>query len=144
MRLAVNGSLSSSKQTKHIKARYYFIKDKIEEGEVDVRYCPTTEMWSDVLNKPKHGTPFKKDRSMLMNVPIGYDDDLEFRNTHPALLPQDDKLGAIKTKKPNAPSRSVLGDIKNMSHPGILANGGSSGNKVKWSDIARRGLSPEG
>ena len=40
MRLAVNGSLSSSKRTKHIKARYYFIKDKIEEGEVDVRYCP--------------------------------------------------------------------------------------------------------
>ncbi len=38
----------------------------------------------------------------------------------------------------------VLGDIKNMSPPGILTNGGSSGNKVKWSDIARRGLAPEG
>ena len=61
MKLAVNKSLSSSKRTKHIKARYYFIKEKIEEGEVDVRYCPTTEMWSDVINKPKHGTLFKKD-----------------------------------------------------------------------------------
>ena len=40
MRLAVSGSLSSSKRTKHIKARYYFIKDKIDEGEVDLRFCP--------------------------------------------------------------------------------------------------------
>ena len=29
MRLAVNESLSSSKRTKHIKARYYFIEDKL-------------------------------------------------------------------------------------------------------------------
>ena len=61
MRLTINGSLSSSKRTKHIKARYYFIKDKIEEGEVDDRYCPTTEIWSNVVNKPNHGTLFKKD-----------------------------------------------------------------------------------
>ena len=86
------------KRTKHIKARYYFIKDKIEEGEVDVRYCPTTEMWSDVLNKPKHGTPFKKDCAKLMNVPLVYDNDLEFRNTHPALLAEGDSLGAVETK----------------------------------------------
>ncbi len=70
MRLAVNGSLSSLNRTNHIKARYYFVKDKIEEGEVDVRYCPTTEMWSDVLNKPNHSTPFKKDHAKLMNVPL--------------------------------------------------------------------------
>ena len=120
MRLAVNGSLSSSKTTKHIKARYYFIKDKIKEGKVDVGYCPTTEMWSDVLNKPKHGTSFKKDRAVLMNVPLKYDDDLELRNTHPALLPQEDKLEVIEAKKPNAPSRSVLGDIGNAPRAGIL------------------------
>ena len=138
MRLAVNGSLSSSKRTKHIKARYYFIKDKIEEGEVDVRYCPTTEMWSDILNKPKHGTPFKKDRAMLMNVPVGYDDDLEFRNTHPALLPQDENLGTIKAKKPIVPSRSVLGELGNRSPPGILTNGGSNDRgkyNVSWAGV---------
>ena len=44
MRLAVNESMSSSKLTKHIKARYYFIKDKIEEGEVEVQYCPTKDI----------------------------------------------------------------------------------------------------
>ena len=77
---------------------------------------------------------------MLMNVPVGYDDDLEFRNTHPDVLPRDDNLGAVKAKKPNAPSRSVLGDIKNVSQSGILTKGVSSRNTVKWSDIAQRGL----
>ena len=142
MRLAVNGSLSLSKRTKHIKARYYFIKDKIEEGEVDVRYCPTTEMWSDVLNKPKHGTPFKKDRAKLMNVPLAYDNDLEFKNTHPALLSKEDSLGAIESQKPNAPSRSVLGDIGNTSPHGIRTNGGSANKdkyRVTWAGVVSGG-----
>ncbi len=145
IRLAVNGSLSSSKRTKHIKARYYFIKDKIEEGQVDVRYCPTTEMWNDVLNKLKHGTPFKKDRAMLMKVPVGYDYDLEFRNTQPALLPNDDNLGAIEAKKSNAPSRSVLGDIRNRSPSGILTNRGSNNKdkyKVTWAGIVSGRMVP--
>ncbi len=103
-----------------------------------MRYCPTTEMWSDILNKPKQGTPFKKDRAMLMNVPIGYDDNWEFRNTHPALLPQDENLGAIKAKKPIAPSRSVLGELGNKSPPGILTNGGSNDKdkyRVSWAGV---------
>ncbi len=75
---------------------------------------------------------------MLMNVPVGYDDDLEFRNTHPALLPQDDKLGAIKAKKPNAPSRSVLGELGNRPPAGVLTSGGSNGKgkyKVSWAGV---------
>ena len=50
--LAMNSAFLSSNRTKHIKARYYFIKGKIEEGEVEIRYCPTEKMWSNVLNKP--------------------------------------------------------------------------------------------
>ena len=41
MRLQINGSLSSSGRTNHIKARYYYITDKIEDGDIEVKYCPT-------------------------------------------------------------------------------------------------------
>ena len=34
MRLEINGSLSISKRTKHIKARYFFNKDKVDTGEI--------------------------------------------------------------------------------------------------------------
>jgi hypothetical protein len=37
--LSLNGTFLSSKRTKHIKARYFFIKDKIEEAKVEIRYC---------------------------------------------------------------------------------------------------------
>ena len=36
MRLEINGTLSSSKRTKYIKARYFFIKDKLDSGEVEI------------------------------------------------------------------------------------------------------------
>ena len=52
MTLEKNGNASSSKQTKHIKVRYFFIKDKIDSKEVSVKYCPTEDMWADILTKP--------------------------------------------------------------------------------------------
>ncbi len=55
----------------HIKAQYCSIKDKIEEGNVDMQYRPTEEMWSNILNKPKNGTPFRKDHVRLVNAPLG-------------------------------------------------------------------------
>ncbi len=60
MRLAINGFLSSSSPTRDIKSRYYLIKEKVDEGEVDIQYCPTERMCSNVLNKSKQGTSFKK------------------------------------------------------------------------------------
>jgi hypothetical protein len=77
MRLEVNGSFSSSKRTKHIKCRYFFIRDKIADGDLKVIYCPTEMMWANVLTKPKQGGPFRFERSHLMNIPINYDDDVE-------------------------------------------------------------------
>ena len=111
MRLEVNGTMSSSKRTKHIKARYFFVKDKIEDGDLEVQYCPTEQMWTDVLNKPEQGTPFRKDRAALMNVPVDYNDDAERRRTHPKLLSRDDQADMVKAqaKGRGIHHRSVLG-----------------------------------
>eukprot|EP00804_Cyclotella_cryptica_P015947 CCRYP_019194-RD/>CCRYP_019194-RD protein AED:0.15 eAED:0.15 QI:0/-1/0/1/-1/1/1/0/395 len=75
--LAKNGRWSSSKRTKHIKSRYFFIKDKVDKKEVQVEYQPTEKMWSDILTKPKQGAGFRRDRSYLMNVDEDYDDEKE-------------------------------------------------------------------
>ncbi len=143
LRLATNGSMSLSKRTKHIKARYYFIKDKVEEGEVEVQYCPTDKMWSDVFNKPKQGLPFRTDRAMLMNVPVDYDDDKELVKTHAALLPESagsENLALPNLEQPVKASRSVLGNIKNvkLDHqvPGITGPGKTT-KSVSWSEVMR-------
>jgi hypothetical protein len=42
--LEKNGRVSSSKRTKHIKAKYFLIKDYYNSVEIDQRYCPTEVM----------------------------------------------------------------------------------------------------
>ena len=39
-------------RTKHIDIRFHFIRKALEDGIVDVAYCPTSEMVADILTKP--------------------------------------------------------------------------------------------
>ena len=82
MRLEVNGDFSISKRTNHIKSKFFFIKYKLEDGYIEVQHFPTEKFLSDVLNKPKQGTPFWLDRSCLKNVPVEYVDEVERNMTH--------------------------------------------------------------
>jgi len=75
--LEKNGRVSSSKRTKHIKAKYFLIKDYYDAGEIDLRYCPTDSMWADVLTKPLQGQKFRDMRAFLQNCSRDYDDDFE-------------------------------------------------------------------
>ena len=70
-----NGKMTSSSRTKHIKNKYFFITDIIEQGDIVVEWKPTDEMWIDINTKPKMGLPFRKDRAMLMNCPINLPDE---------------------------------------------------------------------
>ncbi|CAI7748936.1 unnamed protein product [Closterium sp. NIES-53] len=38
-------------RTKHIALRYFFVKDEIEKGRLELSYCPTSEMTADYLTK---------------------------------------------------------------------------------------------
>jgi hypothetical protein len=65
--LAENGYVSSSKRTKHIKAKYFFIRHYHCSGKIDLQYCPTEEMWADILTKPLQGSKFHLLWAFLMN-----------------------------------------------------------------------------
>jgi hypothetical protein len=56
--LAKKGHVLSSKCTKHIKAKYFFIKHYHHSREIDLQYCPTDNMWADILTKPLQGSKF--------------------------------------------------------------------------------------
>lgn len=66
MLLERNGKASSSKRTKHINVRYFFITDRISKGEVRVEWCPTSEMVADFMTKPLQGSTFKRFRDLIM------------------------------------------------------------------------------
>jgi hypothetical protein len=68
MLLEKNGTASSGKRTRHINIRYYFVKDRIDNGELRVEYCPTEEMLADIFTKPLQGALFRKFRDRLLNI----------------------------------------------------------------------------
>ncbi|XP_068336542.1 uncharacterized mitochondrial protein AtMg00810-like [Pyrus communis] len=43
--------ISASEKTKHIDRRYHFIKDALQEGIIDLVYCPTNEQLADIFTK---------------------------------------------------------------------------------------------
>jgi hypothetical protein len=45
--LETNGRASSSKRTKHIKVKYFLIKDKVKRAEITIEHCPAEQMWTD-------------------------------------------------------------------------------------------------
>ena len=67
MLLEKNGRGSSSKRTRHINIRYFFVQDRVEGKEIKIEYCPTGNMIADFFTKPLQGTLFKKFRDLIMN-----------------------------------------------------------------------------
>jgi hypothetical protein len=129
--LATNGWWSSGKRTKHIKSRYFYIKDKVDSGEVSIEHRPTGEMYCDVLTKPKQGKGMCLDRAMLMNCDVNYDDEKERLRTHPKLLPKpegpvDPKMiaGTITAQNHDQAGdrRSVLADSLNKTRRSVTWN----------------------
>lgn len=68
MLLEKNGKASSSKRTKHVAIRFFFITDRIKKGEVSVTWCPTGDMIADFMTKPLQGAMFRRFRDLIMGV----------------------------------------------------------------------------
>jgi hypothetical protein len=66
--LEKNGKSSSSKRTKHINVRYFFVTDRIEKRDLSLEWCPTEDMIGDFMTKPNQGALFKKFRDQIMGV----------------------------------------------------------------------------
>ena len=72
--LEKNGRASSSKRTKHIEIRYYYVADRVAKGDLTIVWCPTDKMIADFLTKPLQGRMFNQFRDVLMGaVPMWFD-----------------------------------------------------------------------
>eukprot|EP00970_Alexandrium_tamarense_P015266 scaffold4923_cov115-Alexandrium_tamarense.AAC.1 len=142
--LATNGRWSSSKRTKHIKARFFLVKDRVDNGELEVKHEPTDMMWSGVLTKPKQGKPFRVFRSKLMDVPEEYDDEEERKRTHYMLLSNEPEVkqgicqqvvsnGSMSARvKPGKHRRSVLDEGKGQPSTRVVQPDARTRKKVSW------------
>ena len=66
IRMERNGRNSCTGNSRHIDIKYFFVKDRINKGEIDVSYCPTEAMLADFFTKPLQGGLFKKFRDVIL------------------------------------------------------------------------------
>ena len=66
MKMEVNGRTLCTGNSRHVNIRYFFIKDRVDKGEVDITYYPTGQMLADLFTKPLQGSLFKKFKSVIM------------------------------------------------------------------------------
>ena len=71
--LEKNGKSSSSKRTRHLNIRYFFIMDQVNQGNLRIQYCPTAFMLADYNTKPITGAKFQEFRSQIMgHTPVKF------------------------------------------------------------------------
>jgi len=52
-------------RTKHIDIRFHYVREVIEEGIIEIEYCPTEVMIADLLTKPLSKERFERLRQMM-------------------------------------------------------------------------------
>jgi hypothetical protein len=104
--LKINGQASNSKHTKHIEVKYYFIKDKVGQGEITIKHCPTDKMWTDINTKPKQGFVFRVFRRHAMGIPTDYRD-LDYEGKVPLVL---SKVPMLPLTKEQLASQECVGE----------------------------------
>ena len=64
--LEKNGKASSSKRTRAVNIRYFFLTNQINKGNLSIEYCPTGMMIADFFTKPLQGKLFEEFRDLIM------------------------------------------------------------------------------
>ena len=63
-------SPSHSSRTRHLHIRYHFVREAVEEGKVEVLYCPGDHMIADILTKPLSKDKFEYLRTLMGVIPF--------------------------------------------------------------------------
>jgi hypothetical protein len=61
-----NKGKSVSHRTRHIKVKYFFVKEFLDNGDFTLIHCPTKEMIADILTKPLQGELFRELRDFIL------------------------------------------------------------------------------
>jgi len=73
IKMEKNGRNSCTGNSRHIDIRYFFVKDRVDNGEVQVEYCPTLLMIADFFTKALMGRRFRELRNVIMGYKSVFD-----------------------------------------------------------------------
>jgi len=64
--MANNGKASCSSNSKHIAIKYFWVTDRIKNGNIEIVHCPTKQMIADYFTKALQGALFHLFRRVIM------------------------------------------------------------------------------
>ena len=59
-------------RSKHIKTKFYFLRDQVNKGKLEVKYCSVEEQVADLLTKPLKISSFEHLRNKLGMAKASY------------------------------------------------------------------------
>ena len=67
----IKNGMSKSDRTRHMNVRYFWTKERVDSGDIEIVYTPTDDMIADILTKPLQGDKFRILRQLLLNWNFG-------------------------------------------------------------------------
>ena len=86
IRMLLNGKASCTSNSKHVDIKYFWSTDRIRNGSINVKHCPTDKMIADFMSKPVQGKLFNVFREVIMgwkHISVLFD----------ALTPAEERVG---------------------------------------------------
>ena len=131
MKLELNRRMSSSRKTKHMNNRTFWIKDRVKSDNIKIMYCPTGIMVSDFFTKALQGMLFKRLRAVIMgHQPIEWLE--QFRDEK---SPSKERVRRHETDEKSKESKTAkLGGIDDV----IIGSKTKGKETLSWAEVVRR------
>ncbi len=78
--------------------KYFYIKEKVNNREIEIEYCPTGLMQMDINTKPKQRLVYHKFWGHVMGIPADYNDK-DYKGIIPSVPPVNSMLPVPKAQK---------------------------------------------
>jgi hypothetical protein len=120
IKMEKNGRNSCTGNSRHIDIKYFWVKDRVDKKEVEVKYCPTKLMLADYFTKALQGSLFRMFRDIIM----GY--------THIDTILLDPSYPLKERVENTDKNRKVSEDEESIETRGTTKN-------VTYADIVKKG-----
>ena len=64
----VENGRALNERSRHINIKFFFVSDRVEKGEIVVKYMPTDDMIADLLTNPLQGDKFRAMRDKILGI----------------------------------------------------------------------------
>ena len=127
IKIELNGKRSSSQKTKHMDNRYFWIKDRLSNERIKVRYCPMEKMIADFFTKPLQGSLFRLFRDII----LGFKHISELDNI-------SKKLSSEERVRKDIPLGTVIMDKASEKYTLLKPTVNENNKTITWADAVRR------